>query len=273
MDNNNNNQSISERGKTDIKIPSENNELMQKALEHINQSEEIKTLWRVVNVNAMDRMGWADHGSVHVQIVSNISIRLLRILKKRGVEMSIQKNFGLSYQHAELVVMLASLFHDLGMSINRDGHEGYSLIIANNILKEVLSFLPIEERVIVASEVLHAIINHRDDGKPLTVEAGIVMIGDALDMSAGRIKLSIEEEIDLNIHAISAYAVDKVEIKEGEDRPVEIDIYMNNSSGLFQVDELLKHKINGSGIKEHFSVKAIVEGETEKKIIKEFVLK
>ena len=48
---------------------------------------------------------------------------------------------------------------------------------------------------------------------------------------------------------------------------------MNNSAGLFQVDELLKSKLKGSGIEDFVIVKAVVEGETEKKLLKEFVVK
>lgn len=262
---------IAHRGQTDIRVPDSQNELIQKVLEIINNNEEIKTLWRITNVNAMDRLHWADHGSVHFQIVANISLRLARILHKSGVEMSITKNFDLSYEHAELVILLASLFHDLGMSINRNQHEEFSLIIANNLLREILSFLPVPERTIVTSETLHAIINHRDDGKPLTVEAGIVMVGDALDMSQGRSRLGVEEGA-INIHTISAYAINRVEINEGSEKPIEIDIYMTNSVGLFQVDELLKHKILGSGLSKYLTVKAKVVGKTEKKIIKEFTV-
>ena len=45
---------------------------------------------------------------------------------------------------------------------------------------------------------------------------------------------------------------------------------MNNSAGLFQVDDLLKNKLGGSGIEKHVAVKAYIEGETEKKLMKEY---
>jgi len=71
------------------------------------------------------------------------------------------------------------------MSISREGHEEFSLIISNTILHRILDFLPVEERTIVISETLHAIIAHRSDGIPYTVEAGIVRVADAMDMSEG----------------------------------------------------------------------------------------
>jgi hypothetical protein len=256
-----------------IRVPSRHNEILEKALAKVNANEEILTMWEMTNTNAMERMGFSDHGVVHFQIVANIALKMCRILTGHEIEMGIVKDYGLTNSHAELVVVLASLFHDLGMTINREGHEEYSLIIAFRVIDDVLDFLPVRERVIVRGEVLHAIINHRDDGKPKTVEAAIVRIADALDMSGGRSRIPFEKG-EVNIHSLSALAIDSIEILEGE-KPeyININVHMNNSSGLFQVDELLKEKIKDSGIEKMISVKAYVVGETEKKLLTEFVVK
>jgi uncharacterized protein len=252
----------------DIRVPTHPNSLLDKALTVINQDVEIKTLWRITNVNAIDRLEMTDHGPVHFQIVANIATRLARILVKHKVEMSIVKNFDLSNDHAELVILLASIFHDLGMSINREGHEGYSLFLANNILHRILDFLNVEERTIVISEVLHAIIAHRSGGKPYTIEAGIVRVADALDMSEGRSRIPYEAG-KIDIHSISAAAINRVEIIEGIKKPIQINIWMNNMAGIFQVDELLKHKLVGSGIEKYIIISAYLE-EQENKLVKEF---
>lgn len=256
-----------------IHVPSSSNELMQKAIEVINANKEIRTLWNITNVTAQDRLGWADHGPVHFQIVANVAIRMARLLNKHNVEFSIVKDFGLSYKHAELVVLLGSLFHDLGMSIHRSNHEEYSLFLANNLLREILQFLPIEERTIVISETLHSIICHSNQRatKPFTIEAGIVRVADALDMSKGRIKTAFEAGA-MNIHAISAAAINGVEIEEGDKKPIQITIIMNNSAGLFQIDDLLEGKLASSGIEKYIVIKAFVEGEAEKKLVTEFVI-
>jgi uncharacterized protein len=255
-----------------IHVPLIGNELLEKALENINEDVEIKTLWKVINVNAIDRLGMSDHGPVHVQIVANTALRLTRILSKNNVEMSITKYFGLPNKYAELVVLLASLFHDFGMSINREGHEEFSLFLANNILHKILEFLPIEERTIVTSEVLHAIIAHRSGGKPYTIEAGIVRVADALDMSQGRSRIPYEAGY-VDIYSVSAAAIERVEILEGEEKPIQINILMNNSAGLFQVDELLKRKLLGSGIEDHIKIRAYIERRREKKLLKEFEIR
>jgi len=254
-----------------IRVPVENNKLLEKTLEFINSSIEVKTMWKVINVNAIDRLGLTDHGPVHFQIVANSALRLLRILAKNNVKSSVVVDFGLSQHHGEIIVFLASLFHDLGMTINRVGHEEYSLFMANTILREMLDFLPIEERTIVISETLHAILNHRRVGRPITIEGGIVRVADALDMSQGRSRIPFQSG-KVDIHSVSAYAIDKVEILEGVDIPISITIHMNNSAGLYQIDTLLKAKLKDSGIEKYVVIKAIVAGETEKKIIQEYIV-
>ncbi len=252
-----------------INVPIQDNEILKQALEIINENQEVRTLWKVINVNAIDRLGMSDHGPVHFQIVANIALRLGRILQENDVEMSITKYFSLSVKYAELVILLASLFHDLGMSINREGHEEFSLFLTNNLLHQILEFLPIEERTIVTSEVLHAIIAHRSGGKPYTIEAGIVRVADALDISQGRSRIPYNAGY-VDIYSISAAAIDKVEIVEGEEKPIQINILMNNSAGLFQVDELLKKKLVGSGIEKYVKIRAYIERRREKKLVKEF---
>lgn len=254
-----------------INVPSEHNELIKKALENINANDEIKTLWQVINVNAIDRLGMSDHGPIHFQIVSNIALKIARMLRKSDVKLSIETGFGLSAEHGELVVLLASLFHDLGMTINRTGHEEFSLIIAQDVMKSgILDFLPINERTIVISETLHAIISHRKGGTPNTLEAGIVRVADALDMTEGRARVTFEGG-NTNIHSISSAAIDKVEIKHGTDeKPISVEIILNNSSGIFQVDDLLKSKIKGSGLEKYFTINAYINAETEKSLFKEF---
>lgn len=252
-----------------IHVPTERNQLMARTLEAINSNREVTTLWHVINVNAIERMGITDHGPVHFQIVANIALKLARLLIKHKVTMSVTEDYQLSTDHAEVVILLASLLHDLGMSINRTQHEEFSLFLTNTLLRETLDFLPVIERTIVISETLHAIISHRSDGQPLTLEAGIVRVSDALDMSEGRSRIPYEAG-EVNIHSISAAAIDDVEIQEGEDKPIQINILMNNSAGLYQIDELLKNKIFGSGLEPYLDVNAYIDRKTEKNLLKSF---
>jgi metal-dependent HD superfamily phosphatase/phosphodiesterase len=224
-------------------------------------------LWRCANVNAVDRLNMSDHGEVHIRIVANAALRLLRLLREAGHMPGIVANYHLTPEDAEVVVVLAAALHDLGISIHRDNHEEYSLALANLKAKELLNGLyPIRERTVVISEMLHAIIAHHGDVRCLTLEAGVLKVADALDMTAGRSRIPFEAGSS-SIHAVSAAAIDEVTIKKGEGRPVRIEIRMNNSSGIFQVDELLRQKLQHSSLSGLVEVVARIESETEKRLL------
>jgi metal-dependent HD superfamily phosphatase/phosphodiesterase len=255
-----------------IRLPARHNETLRRITERVNADEELWGLWRAVNVNAVARLGMSDHGPVHVQIVANIALKLLRMLAEHGVEPSIVRDHGLTRAEAEVVVVLASLLHDLGMSIHRLDHEQYSLFLANGKLHDLLAGLyPPAIQVIVTSEVLHAIIAHRAGGHPLTLEAGVTRVADALDMAKGRTRIPFEAG-KINIHSLSATAIDRVLIERGQDKPIRIRVEMSNSAGIFQLDELLKDKLHGSGLEPYVEVEATIAGESERKLLQVFRL-
>ena len=105
----------------------------------------------------------------------------------------------------------------------------------------------------IVSEVLQGIISHRADGEPLTLEAGILRVADALDMEQGRSRIPFERG-HVGIHSLSAAAIEDVSIGDGEKKPIRIEITMNNSSGIYQVDGLLKAKLRGSGLEPYVEV-------------------
>src|SRR5258708_3902719 len=166
-----------------ITVPVHKNKLLEQVIDLVNNNKELTTLWRINNINAIERLGYSDHGYTHFQIVANIALRISRMLVQNGVEMSLVKNYGLSNDYEEIVIFLASVMHDIGMSINREGHEELSIPIARDLLKDMLNFMPIEERTIDISDILHAILSHRRDGHPITVEAGLFRIAYSLDMT------------------------------------------------------------------------------------------
>ena len=69
---------------------------------------------------------------------------------------------------------------------------------------------------------------------------------------------------------MSATAIEQVIIEQGEIKPIRIVVRMNNSAGIFQLDELLKEKLDGSGLEPYVEVEATVEGDSEKKLIQTF---
>jgi len=256
----------------EIRLPVKHNSALQTVVDRVNADEELYALWTVMNVNATQRLGMTDHGPVHFQIVANIALRMLRILVERGVQPNVVQDFDMGVSEAEVVVVMGALLHDLGMSIQRADHEQFSLFVAQPIIDRLLDGIySVAQRAILRSEILHAIIAHRSDGRPMTVEAGIVRVADALDMTKGRSRIGFEAGV-VNIHSISAASIEQVEIQEGEAKPLHIHIRMSNSAGLFQIDELLKEKLKRSGLEPYVEVVADVEGDTEKSLFKEFKL-
>ena len=251
-------------------IPFRNNARLKHVIDKVKEDVKLQTYWRCANVMAIDRMGFTDHGPTHVKIVANLALKLMRILVDEKVKPSIVKNYGMKNEDAEVVVVLGSIFHDLGMIVIRNDHEKYSAIIALEFLERCLTpVYSVEERAIISSEVLHSIVAHEQLNHPLTVEAGIVSIADALDMEAGRARIPFESG-KVDIHAVSALSIEKVAIIEGGKKPITIKITMSNSAGVFQIDELLKPRIEDSGLQEYFHVVAEITGEKESRIIDKF---
>jgi hypothetical protein len=255
-----------------INVPVRGNRKLRRLLERVNADTELKAWWHVANVNAVARMQINDHSWVHIQIVSNIALKLLRQLTKHHVEPSLVRDYGYENDDSEVAVLLAALTHCIGMSVHREGHEDFSLFLAEPKLRELLDGLYEEpDLTVIVSEVLQAITSHRDYGKPLTLEAGIVRVADALDMEQGRSRIPFERG-SISIHSLSAAAIEDVAIKDGAERAVLIEITMNNSSGIYQVDSLLKAKLQGSGLEPYVEVVAHIDTEAEKRLVPIFRL-
>jgi metal-dependent HD superfamily phosphatase/phosphodiesterase len=250
-----------------INVPVRGNRKLRVLLERVNGDDQLKAWWHVQNVNAVGRMQINDHSWVHVQIVANIGLKLLRQLTKHGVEPGVVRDYGYERDDAEVVVLLAALTHCIGMSVHRAGHEDFSLFLAEPKLRELLRGLYEEpDMTVIVSEILQAITSHRADGQPLTIEAGILRVADALDMAEGRSRIPFERG-SVSVHSLSAAAIDDVKIADGERRPILVEILMNNSSGIYQVDGLLKAKLRGSGLEPYVEVVAHIDTEAEKRLI------
>jgi uncharacterized protein len=255
-----------------LRVPPRDNEKLKQLLERIDADQELNQLWKSANVNAVDRFGISDHGEVHIRIIANAAMRVFRLLVDGGVTPSAVKDHALSVEDAEVIVTLAAALHDVGISIHRDDHERYSLIIAYPKARQLLSGI-YEEPVLTAmvSETLHAIIAHNSDQRCLTIEAGCVKLADALDMTEGRSRIPFDAG-QVNIHSVSALAVKSVNIQKGEDKPVRIEVELNNSAGIFQMDNLLRKKLHNSTLVPYVEVRAFIAGDTEKRLIHEYRL-
>ncbi|MGZ5331946.1 MAG: HD domain-containing protein, partial [Solirubrobacterales bacterium] len=253
----------------EVHAPTRGNRKLERFLAAVNADERVRAWWYMAQVTSQ-RLGMSDHSWVHVQVVLNISLRLLRLLAKGGIEPAMVADHHMKQRDAEVVVAGGALLHDVGMSIHRADHEAYSLFLAADRLDSLLEGVYDEpERSVVIAEALHCVIGHRRRGEPYTVEAGVVRVADALDMAQGRSRIPIEGG-QFGIHALSAAAIEEVRIEAGEERPVKVEIEMNNSAGIFQVDDLLATKIRGTPLEGAIEVTAHVPGETEKRLLPSF---
>ncbi len=250
-----------------IRVPARGNRKLRLLLEKVEADKQLKAWWHVANVNAVVRLEINDHSWVHVQIVTNIAVKLLRQLVKHGVTPSLVSDYRMTVEDSEVVVVLAALMHDVGMSVHRHDHESFSLFLAAPKLRELLEDIYDEpERTVLVCEALQAIISHRADGEPLALEAGVLRVADALDLAKGRSRIPFERG-SVTIHSLSAAAIDEVRIADGQTRPVMVEILMNNSSGIYQVDGLLKAKLRGSGLEPYIEVVARIDTEAEKRLV------
>jgi metal-dependent HD superfamily phosphatase/phosphodiesterase len=255
-----------------INLPVRGNRKLRRLMDRVNEDKQLKGWWHVSNVNAVVRMEINDHSWVHIQIVANIALKILRQLLKHDVELSVVRDYSFEQDDAEVIVTLSALLHCIGMSVHRHGHEDFSLFLAEPKLRELLDGIYEEpDLTVVISEVLQAITSHRADGQPLALEAGILRVADALDMAEGRSRIPFEKG-SVSMHSLSAAAIDDVSISDGESRPVLIEILMNNSSGLFQVDGLLKAKLRGSGLEPYVEVLAHIDTDAEKRLVQVYRL-
>ena len=89
-------------------------------------------------------------------------------------------------------------------------------------------------------------------------------------MAKGRSRIPFSSG-SLSIHSVSAAAVESVSIERGDMKPVSVTVSLSNSAGLFQLDQLLRNKLDGSGIEHLIEVDAKV-GAEEKTLLKDFTL-
>jgi len=252
-----------------LNVPCLQNERLKQLVTGIDASVELDALWAGSNITAIDRMQINDHGPVHVRIMTNIGLKLLRLLLQAGVIPGVVEHHGLTPDDAEVVVVLACALHDVGHVVHREDHELLSLVLAAPLIDQLLE--PIYDTrplTIIKGEVLHAIYAHQREIETLTLEAGVVKVADALDMESGRARIPFELG-GPTIHSVSAMAIRKVRLGKGTDRPIRIAIEMSNSAGIFQLDSLLREKLENSTIAPYVEVEGNVVGE-EKKILQRY---
>lgn len=216
-------------------------------------------LWDLTAYITIEKLGYNDHGQMHAQMVTANALQLLHYLTQAGVEPDVVDSGAGTLDDAYVVVMAAALLHDVGNQIAREGHETYSVILAQPVLRRHVSELypdPVQAQVLTGF-ALSAIASHDCTPAPTTIEGAIVALADGADMAHGRGQVAFDQG-KADIHAISAMAVRDMTIRAGEDTPVHIEVTMDNPAGLFQVERLLGRKLLGAGLEPYVSLRACV---------------
>lgn len=229
------------------------NEVLPKLVDH----PEVEAYLEAQNVNAVTRKGYNDHGTKHIEIVRNRALRLYDLLKAGNVPFNGATDQGLDEADEPVIIALAATLHDVGHVVHRDDHVYYSIPLAADFLDEFLDqFYETPEQIRIKAEVLHAILCHHTEETPLTREAGVIRVADALDMERGRSRIPYEEG-GRGINTLSSQAIREVSLQPGNGTPVMVEIEMVNAAGVYQVDNLLKSKLRDSMLEDAVRIVAV----------------
>jgi metal-dependent HD superfamily phosphatase/phosphodiesterase len=247
-------------------------ERVNEVLEFVKSDTEIATYLEAQNVNPVARKQYNDHGSKHVEIVRHRALSLYELLKRGGVAFNGARQQGLDEADEAVIIALAATLHDIGHVVHRDDHPYYSIPLAADLLDRVLEeFYDLPEVVRMKGEILHAIICHHTEEDPLTLEAGVVRVADALDMEQGRSRVPYEKG-GRGINTVSSQAIQRVILREQAGPQVLVEIEMTNAAGVYQVDTLLKAKVQDSGLEDLLRIVAINSHSDEDRIVERIEL-
>ena len=231
---------------------------------------ELQEMQDYANNVSIKRLGYNDHGPVHMRQVAINAIKMLIILQESGIKTSLETEEIGTFEDSMCAVVIAALMHDLGMMIGRQDHEEMSVMLATPIIEKTLNKIfpnDIHKRVVIKSLALEAIIGHMSSREIHSLEAGIILIADGCDMTKGRarIPLAIHNTPKVgDIHKYSANAITRVSIRHGENKPIQIDIEMSSEVGFFQIEEVLLTKVESSPAKQYIELYAGVTGQDKK---------
>jgi len=230
----------------------------------VKEDPEVNACWDIADFIAVAKLKYNDHGEIHAKIVAANALKMLDLLLESGVMPDVMKEHGGDEDDEHLIVLAGGLLHDIGNQVHRELHPLHSTYLAIPILNRILSSIYDDKEIMyeIRGHILHTIYSHGADVKDLTIEAALIGIADGTDMTKGRGRLAFDSG-NINIHTVSALSIEDVEIAKGIEKPIEIRIYMNNSAGIFQVQETLGRKIYGSPLENYIDVIAVATPEEE----------
>ena len=235
-----------------IEMTEEKDQLPLLVIKELIEDPEIEAVQNYANNVSIVRLGYNDHGPVHMRTVCRNALKMIKILHQGGIKTSLETEQAGSFSDSVTAVIFAGFFHDFGMTIGRQDHELYSGILAQPVIDGVLTkFLSdksdLNRRVIIRSMAMEGILGHMGTRRIHSIEAGLILIADGCDMTKGRARIPMELNTKPSvgdIHKYSANSIESVKIHQGNEKPIQIEVFMSSDVGFFQIEEVLIPKIN-----------------------------
>lgn len=210
---------------------------------------EVRANWDAADYLVVAKLNFNDHGEVHHKVVATAAASILHLLVETGVQPDVVTSGAGDIDDAFLVTVAGALLHDIGNQIHREGHPAMGVVLAIPILDRLLVpiYPDVEQRVELRAFILHAIRAHDIDLPPLTLEAAIVAVADACDMTKGRARYVFDVG-EISIHTVGALAIERVQIGAGKSKPVAISVELSNSAGIFPIEQYVLPKVNAGAL-------------------------
>jgi metal-dependent HD superfamily phosphatase/phosphodiesterase len=246
-----------------------------KGLKWLLSNEEIQAAQEYANTVSIVRLGYNDHGPVHMRKVALNAVIMFDLIKKAGIKTTLEKDECGNFEDSLLAVITAAMLHDLGMGLGRQDHEIHSLTLArpfiDKLLNEVYKEDDFHKKAMLRAIILEGIRGHMGTFYVSSLEAGFIQVADGLDMTKGRARIPValihNHPRMGNIHQYSANSIEEVKISAGTEKPIRVDVNMSSEVGLFQVEEVLLNKVAGSSAKELIQLHAWVLNEAERRYL------
>ncbi len=237
------------------------------------EDPEIHAMQEYANTVSIKRLGYNDHGPVHMRKVALNAVSMMGLLRSSGIRTSLETEEAGSFDESLIAVLMASFLHDLGMTIGRQDHELHSCYLAYPIIDRLLLQIygtDVQKRVVVRALAIEGIVGHMAGRKIHSLEAGVILIADGCDMEKGRARIPMamgNEPRVGDIHKYSANSIEEVHLSAGAEKPIRIDVSMSSEVGFFQVEEVLLGKIASSTAKSYIELYASLPGGEPKRYL------
>ncbi len=136
-------------------------------LDDVKNNLEVQELIKAAQ-RQLNELGYTEHSTRHVNIVSNRAGRILETLEYPKERIELAK--------------IAGYLHDVGNCVNRTDHAHSGAIMAYNILKDI--GMPVNDR----TEIMMAIGNHDEQtGMPVSDISAALILADKSDVHRDRV--------------------------------------------------------------------------------------